>query len=353
MKSLVDEMQAARRKAEGALKGSEPPVRSPSPVPSAPAVPKETLGSIYMRMAQTRRFEETAARLFSEGKVHGTAHFCIGEEATGIAVCAALEPEDRMTATHRGHGQSIGKGMRLDLMMAEFLGRETGYCHGRGGCMHIADFSVGSLGANGIVGGGMPIAVGAALTQQMQKSPNITACFFGDGATSTGSFHESVNLASVWKLPVLFVCVNNLYAMSTPLRRQANVSDLAQRGQAYGIRSLSMDGNDAVAIYLAAKEAREYVRDRGPMLLVLNTYRHMGHSKSDANVYRTKQEIEEWKKRCPIKRMRDYLVEGGIFAGAELDAMDEQAARDIEEAVRFAEASPRPKIEEAARDVYA
>jgi acetoin:2,6-dichlorophenolindophenol oxidoreductase subunit alpha len=322
--------------------------------PEAPqAISRETLGSIYLKMVQTRRFEETAARLFSEGKVHGTAHFCIGEEATGIGVCAALEPGDRMTATHRGHGQSIGKGMRLDLMMAEFLGKETGYCKGRGGCMHIADFASGSLGANGIVGGGIPIAVGAALSQRLQKSANITACFFGDGATSTGSFHESVNLASVWKLPVLFVCVNNLYAMSTPLRHQANITDLAQRGQAYGIRSISMDGNDAIAIYLATREARDYVRENGPMLLVLNTYRHMGHSKSDANVYRTKQEIEEWKQRCPLKRMRERLAADGSFSAAELDALDAQAARDVEEAVRFAESSPAPLIEEAARDVYA
>ncbi|HTZ52195.1 MAG TPA: thiamine pyrophosphate-dependent dehydrogenase E1 component subunit alpha, partial [Spirochaetia bacterium] len=168
------------------------PKKTP-PVEASHGIPAETLRTIYLKMVQTRRFEETAARLFAEGKVHGTAHFCIGEEATGIGVCTALEPGDRMTATHRGHGQSIGKGMRLDLMMAEFLGKETGYCHGRGGCMHIADFSVGSLGANGIVGGGMPLAVGAALSQRLQKSPDITVCFFGDGATSTGSFHESVN----------------------------------------------------------------------------------------------------------------------------------------------------------------
>lgn len=321
-------------------------------VGASSGIPVDTLRMIYTRMVQTRRFEEAASRLFTEGKVHGTAHFCIGEEASGIAVCAALAPEDRMTATHRGHGQSIGKGMRLDLMMAEFLGKETGYCKGRGGCMHIADFSAGSLGANGIVGGGIPIAVGAALSQRLQKSPNITVCFFGDGATSTGSFHESVNLASVWKLPVLFVCVNNLYAMSTPLKKQANLPDLAQRGQAYGIRSVSMDGNDAVGIYLAALEAREYVRDNGPMLLVLNTYRHMGHSKSDANVYRTKQEIEEWKARCPIRRMRERLVSEGTCTAKELDDIEARALADVEEAVRFAESSPDPRIEEAARDVY-
>ncbi|MCX7039405.1 MAG: thiamine pyrophosphate-dependent dehydrogenase E1 component subunit alpha, partial [Spirochaetes bacterium] len=214
-------------------------------------------------MTQTRSFEETAARLFTEGKVHGTAHFCIGEEATGIGVCCALDKEDYIAATHRGHNQSIGKGMSLDRMMAEFLGKETGYCKGKGGCMHIADFSVGSLGANGIVGGGIPIAVGAALSQKMRKDPHMTVAFFGDGASNEGSFHESVNLAAVWKLPVLFVCVNNLYAMSTPIEKQMNISDLSQRALAYGIRGVAMDGNDAIGIYLAALEAKEYVKANG------------------------------------------------------------------------------------------
>jgi TPP-dependent pyruvate/acetoin dehydrogenase alpha subunit len=314
---------------------------------------KEKLQQIYSRMVQTRYFEETAARLFTEGKVHGTAHFCIGEEATGIAVTAALEPLDRMTATHRGHGQSIGKGMKLNEMMAEFLGKETGYCQGRGGCMHIADFSVGSLGANGIVGGGLPIAVGSALAQQMKKSPQMTVAFFGDGASSTGSFHESVNLASVWKLPVLFVLVNNLYAMSTSLKKQANVTDLSLKAQAYGIKGVSMDGNDAIAIYQAAREARAHVLKNGPMLLVLNTYRWMGHSKSDANVYRTKAEIEEWKKKDPIKRMRQRLIAEGLFEEKALEAIEEQAAKDIAAAVRFAEESPAPRVEDVLRNVYA
>jgi acetoin:2,6-dichlorophenolindophenol oxidoreductase subunit alpha len=313
----------------------------------------EKLQEIYTRMVQTRFFEEAAARLFTEGKVHGTAHFCIGEEATGIGVCSALEPQDRITATHRGHGQSIGKGMKLDRMMAEFLGKQTGYCEGRGGCMHIADFSVGSLGANGIVGGGLSIAVGSALSQKMKGLPCITAAFFGDGASSTGSFHESVNLASVWKVPVLFVLVNNLYAMSTPLSKQTNLSDLADKAKGYGIKGLSMDGNDAVGIYLAARDAREYVLKNGPMLLVLNTYRHMGHSKSDANVYRTKAEIEEWKKKDPLKRMRERLLQEGVFSAARLDAMEEQAHRDIEEAVRFADSSPAPRVEDVLKSVYA
>lgn len=316
-------------------------------------IPREKLAEMYTKMVQTRRFEETAARLFTEGKVHGTAHFCIGEEATGIGVTCALDNGDYMAATHRGHNQSIGKGMRLDKMMAEFLGKETGYCKGKGGCMHIADFSVGSLGANGIVGGGIPIAVGAALSQKMRRDPHMTVGFFGDGASNEGSFHEAVNLAAVWKLPVLFVCVNNQYAMSTPIPKQMHIRDLSQRAAAYGIKGVTMDGNDAIAIYRATLEAKEYVKRNGPMLLVLDTYRHMGHSKSDANVYRTKEEIEQWKKKDPIPRMRAVLLAEKLFTSAELDAMEAQAKKDVETAVRFAEESPNPKIENVLDDVYA
>lgn len=316
-------------------------------------IPKSKLAEIYLKMVQTRNFEETAARLFTEGKVHGTAHFCIGEEAAGIGVTCALDKEDLMAATHRGHNQSIGKGMRLDRMMAEFLGKETGYCKGKGGCMHIADFSVGSLGANGIVGGGIPIGVGAALSQVMRKSPNITVSFFGDGATNEGSFHESLNLASVWKLPILFVCVNNLYAMSTPIRKQMNITDLSQRAVSYGMRGIRMDGNDAIAIYTATLEAKEYVKKNGPMLMVLDTYRIMGHSKSDANVYRTKAEIEEWRKRDPIPRMRERLLAEKLFSETELLAMETQGKQDVEEAVKYAESSPAPKVENVLDDVYA
>ncbi len=316
-------------------------------------IPKEKLVDIYLKMAQTRRFEETAARLFVEGKVHGTAHFCIGEEATGVAVCAALTREDLIGQTHRGHNQAIGKGMSIDRMMAEFLGKETGYCHGRGGCMHIADSACGSLGANGIVGGGIPIAVGAAFAQQYKGLNAITVSFFGDGATNEGSFHEAINLAAVWKLPIIFVCTNNMYAMSTPLKAQMNIEDLSLRAKAYGIRGEAMDGNDAIAIYEATLEAKDYVLHNGPMLLVLNTYRHMGHSKSDPQNYRTKDEVEAWKKRDPFIIIRARLMAEASFTAAELDALDERAVRDIAKAVEFAEASPEPLVEEALRDVYA
>jgi acetoin:2,6-dichlorophenolindophenol oxidoreductase subunit alpha len=315
-------------------------------------LPKPKLEEFYFKMAQTRCFEERAARLFTEGKVHGTAHFCIGEEATGIGVCCALEPDDLIAQTHRGHNQAIGKGMRTDRMMAEFLGKETGYCHGRGGCMHIADFSSGSLGANGIVGGGIPIAVGAALGLKYQGKDAVTVCFFGDGATNEGAFHEGLNLASVWKLPIIFVCVNNYYAMSTPLSAQMAISDIADRAKAYGMRGVSMDGNDVVAVYEAALDAKKYVKKHGPMLLVLNTYRIMGHSKSDPQAYRTKEEIETWKCRDPIALFREKLLAEGQFTAAELDTLDANAAQDIVQAVEYAESSPEPQVQETMRDIY-
>ncbi|MEI6386443.1 MAG: thiamine pyrophosphate-dependent dehydrogenase E1 component subunit alpha [Spirochaetota bacterium] len=316
-------------------------------------ITREKLGELYLKMAQTRRFEETAARLFTEGKVHGTAHFCIGEEATGVGVCSALAKEDLIAQTHRGHNQAIGKGMSLDLMMAEFLGKEAGYCHGRGGCMHIADSSSGSLGANGIVGGGIPLAVGAAFAQRYRKVDAVTVCFFGDGATNEGAFHEALNLASVWKLPILFVCVNNYYAMSTHIGSHMNIEDISIRAKAYGIRGEALDGNDVTAIYEATLEAKEYVKREGPMLLVLNTYRIMGHSKSDPQNYRSKEEVEGWKKRDPILLFRKQLVETNGFSSAELDALDERASADVARAVEFAEASPEPRVEDALRDVYA
>jgi len=317
------------------------------------SIPREKLEELYLKMAQTRHFEETAARLFTEGKVHGTAHFCIGEEATGVGVCSALSREDLIEQTHRGHNQAIGKGMSIDRMMAEFLGKETGYCHGRGGCMHIADRSSGSLGANGIVGGGIPIAVGAALAQKYRHAEAMTTCFFGDGATNEGAFHEGLNLASVWKLPILFVCVNNYYGMSTPLRAHMNIDDISIRAKSYGIRGVAMDGNDVVAIYEATLEAKDYVKREGPMLLVLNTYRIMGHSKSDPQNYRTKDEVESWKRRDPILLFKARLLEAGAFTGAELEALDKRAAADVAHAVEFAEASPEPRVEEALRDVFA
>jgi len=314
---------------------------------------KEQLLDMYLKMAQTRLFEENAARLFSLGKVHGTAHFCIGEEAAAIGVTAMLRPEDLIYATHRGHGQSIGKGMDIGRMMAEFLGKATGFCKGKGGCMHIADLSKGNLGANGIVGAQFPIAVGAALSTRLQKIDRVVICFCGDGSTNEGTFHEALNLASIWKLPVLFVCVNNQYGMSMHVEESMNISDLSIRAQAYGMKGWSVDGNDVMAVWRAAVEARAYVETEGPGFLVANTYRIMGHSKSDGNKYRDKAVTESWKERCPIKLMRAWLLEEKLVTEAEIVEAEELAQKSIEVALAFAEASPEPELASALTDVYA
>lgn len=315
-------------------------------------VPVDKLKLMYANMATTRAFEETAMRLFSLGKVHGTAHFCVGEEATAAGVCAAIEPQDLIYATHRGHGQSIAKGMDVNTMMAEFLGKAVGVCKGKGGCMHIAEVAAGNLGANGIVGGGIPIAVGAALSTHLQKIDRIVVCFFGDGASNQGTFHESLNLASVWKLPVLFVCINNQYGMSMHVSRSMNIEDISIRASSYGIPGRSVDGNDAAAVYEAARESRAAVKEGGPFLLVLNTYRIMGHSKSDAGLYRTKGEVESWKRKDPIVLLACLLKDNGVSA-EQVAAMDAAAARTVEDAVAFSEASPEPSVDTVEEDVYA
>lgn len=315
-------------------------------------LPKDIHRQLYYKMVLTREFEQTIAQLFASGKIHGTAHFCIGEEATGIGVSSALDEKDYITQTHRGHSQGIGKNMDVKKMMAEFLAKESGYCKGRGGSMHIADFSVGSLGANGVVGGGIPIATGAALSQQYRKTNNVTASFFGDGATNEGTFHESLNLASIWKLPLIFVCTNNLYGMSMHVSKSMNIDDIALRSASYGMKGINVDGNDVIAVYNETKKAREYVLEHGPILLVLNTYRWMGHSKSDNQNYRDKKEIESWKAKCPIKRHHNYLVENKIFTVEELDLIHKQVTKEIKEAYEFALNSKEPSIDDIFDDVY-
>ena len=314
---------------------------------------KELLEDMYIKMLHTRLFEEKVAYFFSMGMVHGTTHLYVGEEASAVGACSALEVEDLITSTHRGHGHCIGKGIDLNKMMAELLGKETGYCKGKGGSMHIADLTRGNIGANGVVGGGHAISVGAALTLRMKKQDNVVLCFFGDGASNEGSFHEALNLASVWKLPVIFLCENNLYGMSVPVSKSMNVQDVAVRAAAYGIEGRVVDGNDAIAVYHAVKEAKEYVKEKGPILIEAKTYRWLGHSKSDANVYRTKEEIASWKEKCPIKRLRKYLEEAGISTAEELDQIEKQAKEDIDKAVEFAQNSPYPSLDTIMDDVYA
>jgi len=317
------------------------------------SITKKVLLELYSKMQQTREFEKMAVTLFAQGKVHGTAHFCIGEEAAGIGVGHALDRDDYILQTHRGHHQAIGKGINLNNMMAEFLGKESGCCKGKGGSMHIADFSVGSLGANGIVGGGLPLSVGAALAQQYLGKNAITVCFFGDGATNQGSFHESLNLASVWKLPVLFVCINNYYGLSTHISKSMNIDDISARAASYNMKGHSLDGNDVVLVYKETLKAKEYVKKQGPMLMVLNTYRLSGHSKSDSQVYRSKEEVSGWKKKDPIILFRKYLLEEKQIPENVLENLDKHAVQDIEDALAFAESSPEPKIETLFDDVYA
>lgn len=318
-----------------------------------PDLPKEKFLDMYRKMLLTRAFEEKVAYFFSRGMVHGTTHLYVGEEATAIGAIANLSDQDWITSTHRGHGHTIAKGLDTKPMMAELLGKANGYCKGKGGSMHISDISLGHLGANGIVGGGIPIATGAGITIRQKKEDKIVICFFGDGAINEGTFHESLNLASVWNLPVIYLCENNQYGMSMNTKRATNIDDLSVRAASYGIPGKKIDGNSVFEVYETVREAKEYVKKNGPMLIVAETYRYLGHSKSDANRYRTKEEIAEWRKNDPIPRMRTALEENDICAAAELDTVETEAQQEIEEAVEFANNSPNPDLSDLLNDVYA
>lgn len=318
------------------------------------ALTKETLLEMYLRMNEARLFEEKVAWFFARGMVHGTTHLSIGQEASGVASCMALEKGDLVSATHRGHSQVIGFGLDLNRITAELLGKETGYCKGKGGSMHIADVENGNLGANGIVGGGYSISVGAALTQQYKKTGKVVLCFSGDGSTNEGNFHESLNLASVWKLPVIFYIENNLYGMSTPIEKHMNIKDIADRAKSYGIPGIVIDGNDAIEVFESIEKAAEYCRSgKGPVMIESKTYRWLGHSKSDAQAYRTKEEVEEWKAKDPIKRLRTYMIENEIASEDEVNKVEENAKLAMEAAVEFAVNSPEPPVESVTEDVYA
>lgn len=315
---------------------------------------KELCRHLLLQMMLVNKFEESVVSLFDQGLLHGTWHLCIGEEATGVGTGAALTKEDYLLATHRSHGQVIGKGVDLNAMMAEMLARSTGTNHGKGGSMHICDFDNGILGANGIVGGNGPIACGAALSIKMKQIPNrVVVCFFGDGAANEGSMHESMNLASAWKLPVLFVLTNNTYGMSTPLSRVVGDTDLTKRALPYGIKAYECDGNDVLAVYSTVLEARQYALEHGPVLIVEHTYRTSGHSKSDSNQYRTQEEIQHWKDRNPIIRFRQQLAAAGTFTEEEIDRIQSQADQIIQDTVSHAKAQPQPDLTDLETDVYA
>ena len=303
---------------------------------------REQLLGIYFTMNKIRKFEEKALHLFESNKLRGSVHLCIGQEATPATACSMLRDEDYITSTHRGHGHCIAKGADVRYALAELMGREDGYCRGRGGSMHIADVDSGNLGANAIVGGGIPIAVGAALASKMQNNGRVAISFFGDGATNEGIFHEALNLAAVWKLPVVFVCENNGYGISVPQWQSTAVEDISVRAKAYDIPGVTVDGNDVEAIAKAAKKAIDRARKgEGPTLIECKTYRIYGHWTGDPTPYRTREEVEEWKKKDPIERLRKVLEADGVDAG-ELDKIEQDAADAIAKAVDFALASPEP-----------
>jgi pyruvate dehydrogenase E1 component alpha subunit len=309
---------------------------------------------MYRTMLKIRLFEEQVDALVLQGAIHGTTHLYIGMEATAVGVCAALQPEDYITSTHRGHGHCIAKGADLGRMMAELLGRSTGYCKGKGGSMHIADLDQGNLGATGIVGSGIPVATGAALAVKMRKEPGVIACFFGDGAANQGAFHESLNLAGVWKLPVIYVCENNQYAMSGAARDMIPIAKIAERASAYGFPGITADGNDVLAVYGAAAEAVARARrGNGPTLLTCETYRWRGHSRSDANRYRTKEETAAWETRCPIARFREYLERQGLIDGQTAALIQQDVQEELGKALQFAQGSPIPTLEGVEADLYA
>jgi pyruvate dehydrogenase E1 component alpha subunit len=315
---------------------------------------KEKFVELYKRMLEIRYFEEKVFELYAQNLVPGTIHLYAGEEAVAVGVCSNLRKDDYITSTHRGHGHCIAKGAQLKRIMAEILGKETGYCKGKGGSMHIADFNVGMLGATAVVGAGLPIAMGAGLSIKLRRTDNVVACFFGDGASNQGTFHEAINMAAIWKLPVIFVCENNIYAMGTRQSTVMLVEDIADRAVAYGIPGVAVDGNEVLAVYEAAQKAVERARKgEGPTLMECKTYRHKGHSRIDPAKYRPKEEVEEWLRKDPIKHFKEQLLQTNVLTIAEIQQIEKEVLTEIEGAVKFAMESPYPAAEEALKDVYA
>ena len=310
------------------------------------------LRAALKKMHLIRRFEEGAEQAYMRGLIHGTMHLSIGQEASAVGICMPLTDSDYITSTHRGHGHCIAKGADVGRMFAEFFGKEDGYCHGRGGSMHIADVSKGNLGANGIVGGGIPIAVGAALSAKRRKTKNVVISFFGDGANNEGAFHEALNMASIWKLPVIFVCENNRYGMSTSTERSMAVPNVADRAVAYSMPGVIVDGNDFRQVAQASFDAVERARSgQGPTLIESKTYRIRGHSRSDRNRYRTKEEIESWQARDPIVAFETELLALGLLTQADIETVQGETEREIDAAIAFASASPAPKAADLTRFV--
>ncbi len=308
---------------------------------------------LYRRMVLIREFELRAINERRTGLIPGFIHSCVGQEATAVGACAALRPDDVITSNHRGHGHLIAKGGDPKYMMAELAARSTGYCGGKGGSLHMADFELGILGANGIVAGGIPMATGAALAFRMRSEDRVALAFFGDGAVNEGAFHEAANMAGLWKLPIIFFCENNLYGEGTPQNKQAPVTDLALRAGGYAFPGTIVDGNDVLAVYEVTRAAVERARaGQGPTLVEGKTYRFRGHYEGDPMVYRSKEEMESWQQRDPILAFRRYLIESQIAAEADLQAIEDEVQTVLDEAVQFAAHSPRPEPGSALEGLY-
>jgi pyruvate dehydrogenase E1 component alpha subunit len=319
---------------------------------------KNKLLEMYRSMQRIRQFESRVRDLAMANEIPGFVHVSIGEEASATGICAALRPTDRITSTHRGHGHLIAKGGDLKRMMAEIYGKRDGYCKGKGGSMHIVDYSLGILGANGIVGAGLPIATGSGLAAVIAGRDDVTACFFGDGASNEGTFHESLNLAAVWNLPVIFVCENNGFGEFTPMQTVTSVKDIAVRAQGYNIPGHIVDGNDVLEVYQYASEAVARARSgTGPTLLECKTYRWEGHVVGEQaflgdEAYRTKKEIEEWKLKCPLIKFEKFVLESRKITQSELDKIVVETNADLDAAIEFARTSPLPEPSEVTDDVY-
>lgn len=307
----------------------------------------------YRKMVLIRKFEMCASKLFAQNKLPGFLHLYVGEEAVATGVCSALEVTDYITSTHRGHGHLIAKGGDVKKMMAELFAKETGYCKGKGGSMHISDRDKGILGANGIVGAGIPIATGAAFASKYKGDGRVAVSFFGDGAANRGTFHEALNMAAAFKLPAVFVCENNLFAISVCARYHMAISDISDRAAAYGMPGYSIDGNDVELVYETTKAAVERARrGEGPTLIECKTWRHRGHYEGDPDDYRTAEEKAEWMQKDPIERLAKSLIEEGICTQAELDAIASDADKLLAEAIDEAEAAPVPSVSALMADIY-
>lgn len=314
----------------------------------------QTRVELFRQMVRIRKFEEKTHELYKAGRLTGMSpHLCIGEEASAAGVISVLNNDDYILSTHRGHGHCLAKGAEMGKMYAELFGKETGYCHGRGGSMHIADVTKGNLGANGIVGAGLPIALGAGFSIQKKKSRQVVVCFFGDAATNQGSFHEAMNMSKAFHLPIVWVCENNLYGLSTPIEKVAATPTLSDRAKAYAMPGITVDGMDVEAVRATAEEAVARARSGdGPTLIEVRTYRYFGHGASDHRPYRTREEEQEWWKRCPVMSYRVKLLADGTATEVALDAIEQEVAREVEAGVAFAESSPDPNPKESDLYVY-